>query len=369
MQLRSLTLLLMLSLSLAHCTGKQHFDQPSLNKREIQNTIIDINFPLKFKGETESLQIINAPKDQSFLFCCELKMNLPRSAVIHLRLNTAEAYSPLNHSTENERLCAYLDTNKVKREKAVLSNPLLLDLKATILIARDEEIPEGNVTNCKLSNIYDNRFLEPEAPYFEHYSFPKEKLKKRVVVFGSGTLIDQGNSSPPPFISEKIADLYSEAPLEIINLATWSATLLDHLMSWDKIQQGKEKAPLSRPYFSQAYTLSSFPYLLQTSINGAKDLKPDLVVISSMWTDFPTTSPLFNTPANVIKEYLQTLLESSLSPSDQKAKKLFEISKKISSYPAASEQFRFEQMRLVYSLNLEDLMKKIRRDILSWAKK
>ncbi len=363
MKAKPLFSLLFLSLTLAHCTGKPHLQQPSFNQREIKSTVLNLNFPTTFKGGTESLQMTNTPEDQAFLFCCELEMDLPRSAVVHLRLNNAEAYSPLNHTQKKERLCAFLDRDKIKREKAILGHPLLLDLKATLLVARDEEIPTGKVSQCKLSSLYDNRFLSPEAPFFENFNFPKDKRKKRVLVFGSGTLIDQGNSSPPPFLAEKISDLYADSPIEVINLSTWSATFIDHFLNWDKIQNAKEKAPLAKPFFSQVYNLKQTPYLLKMTSLGAKNLKPDLIVISSMWNDFSPTSPIFNASAPLAFEYLITVLESSLSPKEEKTAKLADLSKKISALPIPSREFRFQQMKQVYEMSLEYFIKKIRQDI------
>ena len=72
MKVKPLFPLLFLSLSLAHCTGKPHVQQPSLETRESKSTVLDLQFPSNFRGGTESLQMTNTPEEQSFLFCCEL---------------------------------------------------------------------------------------------------------------------------------------------------------------------------------------------------------------------------------------------------------------------------------------------------------
>lgn len=361
MFIRLITFFLFL-LILVNCVKETTPHGFSFKKRITDDQIIEINFPTQFRGKTASVKIQSSSAAQSFLFCCSFKMKSPRSSVVHLRLNKAEAYSPLNHTTDTERLCAHLDRDKTQREKEILGNPFTLDLKATLIPSRSDEIPEGNVTNCKLLNITGEQFNDPWPPFYEKYLFHKNQLKKRIVVLGASTMLDQGNFNPPPYIAEKISDLYSSTPFEIINFSTQNASILDHIMNWERIQTSPERPRTPRSYFPQAKYLPSTPLLLHETFFGIKNMTPDLVVVSSTWNDLAPNSLFFNSKSAIIYDYLITLLEASMHPSEVQNLKLQKLHKQLISAQQASTPFREEQMFETYHLLLSSLIQKIRRD-------
>lgn len=327
----------------------------------LENQNIKIHFPEDFKGGTQNLSILSRGQTQSFLFCCQIQMELPRSALIHLKLNESESYSPLNHTTSEEKICAYLGEDKVRREKNALGQTHLLDVKATLLVGRDEEIPQGKVRNCQLLNITENHFASPLFPYTENYLRPKNLKQKRVLFLGGSNFIDQGGFDSPSFIAEKISEQNSLRPFETLNLSVPGSTLMDFTTSWERILILNEKNYIKSSVFSYKRLPQETPFLIKTDKRGIKDLKGDLLVLSSLWHDFPYHSLLFNASVPLILDYLSLLKEASLSPSDHKTEKLAELYKTISKLPPLDDETRIAQMGEVYTVLLKDFIKKVRK--------
>ena len=96
------------------------------------------------------------------------------------------------------------------------------------------------------------------------------------------------------------------------------------------------------------------------SFIGAKDLKPDLVVISSMWNDLPQDSSLFNVSSELTENYIRLLFKSSAAPFEGAAQELIKLQEQILKAPRASEEFRQKQMEIFYENRIKDLILRIR---------
>lgn len=211
-------------------------------------------------------------------------------------------------------------------------------------------------SNCEFYQVVDNR--SNKIATFIPEKAKKSKKKDTILFMGGSTLADNGGDYPFPSLFEFLLEHQTPGKYEVVNASLLGATLYDHIANWSQFEAEGENGPYFNHHLKNEYDRDNLKDLRFLK-KGLRNIRPEIVVISSMWNDFfifKLFDLFLKNGANKVE-----LLETGILKRVNQLRSFLKIEKKP---PVLLGQDTLENfMKIEYRWLLSVLIEKIKKDV------